>query len=68
MAVCDYPHKFYDDIRQCFNSQQAHHLTRLLECDSEVQAILNIRKYASSLIVLLRHIVAEGKIKRNLLF
>lgn len=44
IAVCEYPHKFYDEIRQCFRSQGAGHLATLLEQDSEIQAILAMRR------------------------
>ena len=44
IAVCEYPHKFYNEIRHSFNKQGAEHLSRLLEQDAEVQAILSMRR------------------------
>ena len=45
IAVCEYPHKFYNEIRHSFNKQGAEHLSRLLEQDAEVQAILSMRRF-----------------------
>jgi len=44
LSVCDYPQTFYKEIRQCFKSQGASHLAKLLKVDSEVQSILAERK------------------------